>query len=41
MTKATLADAFRVALQRMGLRVARKESDSKSKQTISHPAAKD
>jgi rsbT co-antagonist protein RsbR len=41
MTKATLADAFRVALQRMGLRVARKESDTKSKQTISHPAAKD
>jgi rsbT co-antagonist protein RsbR len=41
MTKATLADAFRVALRRMGLRVAvRKEQDSK-KLTNSESAAKD
>jgi len=41
MTKATLADAFRVALRRMGLRVAaRKEQDSR-KLTNSDSAAKD
>jgi rsbT co-antagonist protein RsbR len=41
MTKATLADAFRVALRRMGLRVAtRKEQDTK-KLTNSDSAAKD
>jgi rsbT co-antagonist protein RsbR len=41
MTKATLADAFRVALRRMGLRVtARKDQDTK-KLTNSESAAKD
>jgi rsbT co-antagonist protein RsbR len=41
MTKATLADAFRVALRRMGLRVTtRREQDSK-KLTNSDSAAKD
>lgn len=42
MTKATLADAFRVSLQRMGLRVAnRKETENKSRQTSTSSTQKD
>jgi rsbT co-antagonist protein RsbR len=41
MTKATLADAFRVALRRMGLRVAARKDQDAKKLTNSESAAKD
>ena len=42
MTKATLADAFRVSLQRMNLRVtSRKETDGKTRQANNSSTAKD
>ena len=41
MTKATLADAFRVALRRMGLRVASRREQGTKKLTNSDSAAKD
>jgi rsbT co-antagonist protein RsbR len=41
MTKATLADAFRVALHRMGLKVASRRDQDKNKQSNSQQASKD
>lgn len=41
MTKATLADAFRVALQRMGLRVTTRKEEGKTKHSQSQSASKD
>lgn len=41
MTKATLADAFRVALHRMGLKVATRKDQDKNKQANSQTLSKD
>jgi rsbT co-antagonist protein RsbR len=41
MTKATLADAFRVALHRMGLKVASRRDQDKNRQSNSQQASKD
>ena len=41
MTKATLADAFRVALQRMGLKVTARKDTANQKQANSHSTSKD
>jgi len=41
MTKATLADAFRIALSRMGLKVAARKDQDRNRQSISQPTAKD
>jgi rsbT co-antagonist protein RsbR len=41
MTKATLADAFRVALHRMGLKVASRKDQDKNRQSNSQQASKD